>query len=571
MESSSKVAEKVFKQKKSDFDIDKLSNDNKLNKLLKSIITEIRLYAEDQIKHIKRRAQIGIALSVEKDINKLLEMIVDEARALSNADAGTLYIVDDDKKNLRFKILQNDTLKTRMGGTSGVKSTFPNVPLYKDGKPNHFNVSSYVAITGETVNIPDVYESEGFDFTGARKYDAATGYRSKSMLVIALKNHENDIIGVLQLLNAQVPETGEVIAFSPEYEDHIASLASQAAIALTNAQLIQDLRNLFYAFIKSIATAIDEKSPYTGGHIKRVVDLTMMLAEKINESDEGAFKDVCFNEDELEELRLAAWMHDVGKITTPENVVDKPTKLTNIFDRISYVENRFELIAKTIENDYLKQKIELLKNGDNNKTKIKFLEENLTNTLKDLQEDSEFIKECNNPGEFISDEKISCIKEIASKTYSINNEKHNYLSEDEINNLCIRKGSLTEKERKIIENHATMTYKMLKQLPFPKKLSKVPEYAGSHHEKLDGSGYPKGLTLKNLPMQSRIMAIADIFEALTANDRPYRKPMNLSQAIKIMGFMKNDNHIDPNIFDLFIKSGLYYDYAKKEMNPEQID
>jgi HD-GYP domain-containing protein (c-di-GMP phosphodiesterase class II) len=568
---SSKVDKKVVKQKSSDFDIDKLSNDNKLNKLLKSIITEIRLYAEDQIKHIKKCAQIGVALSVEKDINKLLEMIVDEARAMSNADAGTLYIVDDDKKYLRFEILQNDTLKTRMGGTSGVKATLPDVSLYKNGKPNNFNVSSYVAITGKAVNIQDVYESEGFDFTGTREYDAATGYRSKSMIVIALKNHENDIIGVLQLLNARVPETGEVIAFSPEYENLIASLASQAAIALTNTQLIQDLRNLFYAFIKSIATAIDEKSPYTGGHINRVVDLTMTIAEKINESDEGHFKDVYFTEDELEELRIAAWMHDVGKITTPEHVIDKPTRLTNIFDRISLIENRFELIAKTIENEYLKQKIELLKNDDNNKTKIIFLKKNLTNTLKDLQEDLEFIKECNKPGEFISDEKISRIKEIASKIYFINNEEHNYLSKDEVKNLCIRKGSLTEKERKIIENHATMTYKMLKQLPFPKKLTKVPEYAGSHHEKLDGSGYPRGLTLENLPLQSRIIVIADIFEALTANDRPYRKPMNLSQAIKIMKFMKNDNHIDSDIYDLFIKSGFYYEYARKEMNPEQID
>ncbi len=569
MKSSSKIDKKPVKQKNSDLDIDKFSNDNKLNKLLESILTEIRFYAEDQIKHIKQCAQIGVALSVEKDINKLLEMILNEARAMSDADAGTLYIVDD-KKYLRFEILQNDTLKTRLGGTKGVKSTLPDVPLYKNGKPNHFNVSSHVAITGEAVNIPDVYKAKNFDFTGTREYDAATGYRSKSMLVIALKNHENDIIGVLQLLNAQAPETGEVIAFSHEYEDLVASLASQAAIALTNTQLIQDLKNLFYAFIKSIATAIDEKSPYTGGHINRVVDLAMMIAEKINESGEGPFKDVYFTEEELEELRLAAWMHDVGKITTPEHVVDKATKLTNIFDRISYIENRFELIAKTIENEYLKQKIELLKNGDNNETKIKILEENLTNTLKDLQEDLEFIKGCNNPGEFIGDEKISRIKKIANKTYSINNEKHSYLSEDEINNLCIRKGSLTEEERKIIENHATMTYKMLKQLPFPKQLSKVPDYAGSHHEKLDGSGYPHGLTLKDLPLQSRIMAIADIFEALTAKDRPYRKPMSLSQAIKIMEFMKNDNHIDADIYDLFVNSGFYYEYARKEMDPEQI-
>ncbi len=275
-----------------------LSEDKRLDRLLKSVIAEVKIYAEDQIKHMRKLAQIGIALSGEKDIKKLLESIVDEARDLSNADAGTLYIKDQNKGSLRFEILQNASMRTRMGGTSGVEITFPEVPLHKDGAPNLSNVCSYVALKDETVNIPDVYEAEGFDFTGPRNYDATTGYRSKSMLVIPMKNHENDIIGVLQLLNAQDPETEEVIPFSSEYVDLVASLASQAAVALTNAQLIQDLRDLFDAFIRSIATAIDEKSPYTGGHINRVVDLTMMIAEKINHTTEGAFKDLSFDDEE---------------------------------------------------------------------------------------------------------------------------------------------------------------------------------------------------------------------------------------------------------------------------------
>ena len=569
MISSSDFDQKIDNQLK--VDLDNLSRDKGLNKLLKSVIIEVKHYAEDQIKHIKQLTSIGLALSAEKNISKVLEMIVDESRDLSNADGGTLYIVDDDKKHLRFEIMQNDTMKTRMGGTSGVEISLPKVPLYIDGKPNYSNVSSYTALTGKPVNIPDVYEAEGFDFTGPRKYDATTGYLSKSMLVIPMKNHENNIIGVLQLLNAKDTETGDVVAFSTEYVNLIGSLASQAAVALTNTQLIQDLRNLLYAFIKSIATAIDEKSPYTGGHINRVVSLTMMLAEAINNTNKGKFKDVNFNEDEMEELRLAAWMHDVGKIITPEYVVDKSTKLQTIFDRINLIETRFQVIAQLIEDKHFSRKMKLMQNGKTNGSEVKQLDKELAGNIKLLQEELDFIKKCNNPGEFLGDDKIEKIKKIANKTYSFGNMDYQYLTEDEIKNLCIQKGSLTDEERKIIENHATMTLKMLKELPFPARLANVPEYAAGHHEKLDGSGYPRGLTEKEMSLQSRIMVVADIFEALTARDRPYKKSMKLSQSVKIMGFMKKDRHIDPDIYDLFMESRLFYDYAKKEMNPDQID
>ncbi len=547
------------------------SEDKRLNKLLKSVLKEVKLYAEDQIKHIKKLTQIGLALSAEKNISRLLETIVDEARDLSNADAGTLYIIDNDKQHLRFEIMQNKSMNTRIGGTSGVEVSLPPVPLYIDGTPNHSHVSSYVALTGETVNIPDVYEAEGFDFTGPRKYDQATGYRSKSMLVIPLRNHENEIIGVLQLLNAQLPETGEVVAFSLEYVDLIASLASQAAVALTNTQLIQDLRNLLYSFIKSIAAAIDEKSPYTGGHINRVVDLTLMIADKINEANQGKFKDVNLNEDEIEELRLAAFLHDVGKITTPEYVVDKSTKLEAIFDRIRFVETRFEFIEQSIENAYLKKKLVLLQNENPDRSEIARLDEDCAADIRTLRDEIKFIRECNITGEFMGDEKVERIKKIAKKTYALNGGSHLYLTDNEVENLCIRKGSLTDSERKIIENHAVMTLKILSALPFPKKLANIPEYAGGHHEKLDGSGYPRGLKGDVLPLQSRIMAIADVFEALTAPDRPYKEPMKLSQALKILGFMEKDHHIDPDILHLFIENKLYREYAKKAMRPEQVD
>jgi HD-GYP domain-containing protein (c-di-GMP phosphodiesterase class II) len=551
--------------------LDHLSEDRNLNTLLKSVIVQIRQYAEDQIKNIKQLTRIGLALSAEKNISRLLEIIVDFARELSNADAGTLYILDEDKTHLRFEIMQNDTMKTRMGGTSGVKISLPKVPLYKNGTPNHSNVSSYSALTGEIVNIPDVYKATGFDFTGPREYDKSTGYRSKSMLVIPMKNHEGSIIGVLQLLNAKTPETGEVIAFSKDFVELVASLASQAAVALTNTQLIQNLKDLFYSFIQSIAAAIDAKSAYTGGHINRVVDLTMMIAEKINKTSQRPFKDVVFTEDEIEELRLAAWMHDVGKITTPENVVDKQTKLQSIFDRTQLIETRFNLIVKRIENEYLKQKIELIHKGKSNPDQLKHLDKECFEKRQHLEKELEFIKACNQPDEFMDQDKIDRIKDIAKQTYFLYGREHPYLTQDEVENLCIKKGSLNTTERKIIEDHATMTLKILNELPFPENLANVPEYASSHHEKLDGSGYPRGISGKELPLQSRIMVIADIFEALTAKDRPYKKPMKLSQAIKIMNSLQDKKLIDPDIFELFLKSSLYVAYAKKEMEPEQID
>ncbi len=545
--------------------------DKRLNRVLSTVEREVKSYADHQLLHIKQLADIGLALSAEGDMNKLLEMIVDAARDLSQADAGTLYILDSETNTLHFEILQNDTMNTRMGGASGDKITLPPVPIKVGGKPNYTNVSSYVAISGETVNIADVYEAEGFDVPGPRKYDEATGYRSQSMLVIPMRNHEDDIIGVLQLLNAKDVDTGEVVAFSSDYVDLIASLASQAAVALTNAQLVQDLKNLLYSFIKSIAAAIDEKSPYTAGHIDRVVTLTMMIAEEVNACDSGLFEDINFTEDELEELKLAAWMHDVGKITTPEYVVDKHTKLETIHDRIELIETRFDMIEQIMRRSHLEKKLHMVQLGEKDPKVLEEMDLHLEQNVAKLKEDREFVANCNVPREYMDDEKVKRIVEIASKKYEIEGKSYYYLTADEAANLSIRKGSLTKKERHIIENHALVTKKMLSELPFPKKLSRVPEFASGHHEKLDGSGYPSGLTSEELSLQARIMAIADIFEALTAKDRPYKEPMKLSQALKILEFMKKDGHIDPDIHNLFMRKAVFSKYAKKELSPEQVD
>jgi HD-GYP domain-containing protein (c-di-GMP phosphodiesterase class II) len=513
----------------------------------------------NQIKHL---IQIGVALSGEKNINRLLEKIVDEARKLTNADAGTLYTMSDDETELQFAIVQNNSLNIRMGGTGGV-ITWQAVNLKNaDGSANEANVSAYAAISGEIINIADVYDVQGFNFEGTKKFDKNTGYRSKSMLVVPLRNHENDIIGVLQLLNALDTTTGEVINFQPESQEIILSLASQAAVALSNSHLIHDLENLFESFIKTIAATIDEKSPYTGGHIRRVAELTMAIAERINETQQGCFAAVKFSDDQLRELRMAAWLHDVGKITTPEYVIDKETKLQTVYDRIHEVKTRLELIKK----DYLPTN-----QSGNKDQRVDKTTGSADAEIKELDEEDQFLREVNKGEEFLSDEKIARIKNIAQREWNMNGEIRPLLSEEEVYNLCVRRGTLNEEERNLINNHAFVTHKILAGLSFPKKLRHVADYAAAHHEKIDGSGYPFGLKGDEIPLQSRIIAIVDIFEALTAEDRPYRKGKTLSEVLRIMEVMVKEKHIDKDLFDFFIKEKIYADYAKRELMPQQID
>jgi HD-GYP domain-containing protein (c-di-GMP phosphodiesterase class II) len=512
---------------------------------------------------IRRLTEIGVALSGEKNINRLMEMILSEARDFTNADGGTLYTMSDDETELLFAIIQNDSLNIRMGGTHG-KITWPSVKLKNaDGSPNHANVSAHAVISGQVVNIADVYAVQGFNFEGTKKFDKETGYRSKSMMVVPMRNHDNEIIGVLQLLNALDPKTGEVINFSLKSQEVTLSLASQAAVALTNNQLIHDLKSLLESFIQTIATAIDEKSPYTGGHIRRVAQLTMTIADKINETKQAPFDAVKFSDDQLLELRMAAWLHDIGKITTPEHIVDKATKLQKVYDRINDIKTRIEVLKR----DYQLMTKAQAKNKSGESSKIK----NIREEIKALDDDYRFLRKVNNGREFIKDAVIARIKKIAKRKWKIDGKTLPLLSGDEINNLSVRYGTLNKKERKIVNNHVSVTQKMLSQLPFPKKMGRIASYAAAHHEKIDGTGYPIGLAGDELSLQSRIIAIADIFEALTAKDRPYKRGKGLAEALKIMEGMARDKHIDADLFELFIKEEIYIDYAKRELVPQQID
>ena len=522
------------------------------------------------LNQLERLNSIGVALSAEPDNNRLLEIILLGAKELTNSDGGTLYSVTDDNK-LKFEIMRTESLNIAMGGTTGKEIPFPPLPIYlENGKPNTNMVAAYSVLNAQTVNIADAYLAEGFDFSGTRKFDEAMGFRSKSFLTVPMMNHEDEIIGVLQLINAIDPLSHEIIAFSDSHQRLVESLASQAAVALTNHNLINGLKDLFESFIKLIADAIDEKSPYTGGHCQRVPELTMMLADAAIKTNSGPLKSFTMNEKEVYELKIAAWLHDCGKVTTPESVMDKATKLETIFDRIHLIDHRFELLKTQRENIYLHKTLEAARKGKLDNAK------QLTHDIKviknRLNDDKSFIRKVNFGSEFMKPEDIQRVKDIADYEY-IDDSGHSakFLTENEVYNLTIEKGTLTTEERTIINNHIVVTINMLEALSYPKDLRRVPEYAGGHHERMDGKGYPKGLTRDQMSIPARMMGVADIFEALTSKDRPYKKAKTLSESLNILGKMRLDNHIDPDIFDLFVREKIYLQYAEKFLDSEQID
>ncbi|MDD5299280.1 MAG: GAF domain-containing protein [Gallionella sp.] len=524
---------------------------------------------DHMLHRLKELNEIGIALSQQRNINSLLETILVAAKRITNADAGTLYLHDAEQRLLRFEILRNDKLKTAMGGTSGVAITFPAIRLYDDaGNPNHNNVASHSALSRDTVNIPDAYTAQGYDFSGTKKFDGATGYRSQSFLTVPMLDHEDQVIGVLQLINAQDRESGAIVPFSKDDQQLLESLASQAAIALSNRRLIAQLEELFESFIRMINTAIDDKSPYTSGHCARVPILTMMLAEAANNTDTGPLKDFALTDKDRRELRIAGLLHDCGKITTPVHVVDKATKLETIFDRIHMVDTRFEILKRDAEIAMLREMAEA--HGDAGRSET--ARQAYAARVAQLDQDREFLRHCNVGGEAMSDEAQQHLRQIAAYQWrDAEGKMGNFLSDNELENLSIRAGTLTAAEREIINHHIVMTIKMLEAMPWPVQLQSVTEYAGGHHERMDGKGYPRGLTREQMSVQARMMGIADIFEALTAKDRPYKKGKTLTESLTILGKFKLGGHIDPDLFDVFIREKVYLDYAKQFLSPEQID
>lgn len=523
---------------------------------------------EALFRRLEQLTEIGVSLSSERDLNRLLENILLAAMGITRADGGTLYVPAQDKRHLHFAIVRNHSLGIAFGGTTGapISGKFHDLPLHlEDGSPNNGMIAAYAANTGHTVNIPDAYAAQGFDFTGTRAFDRSTGYHSQSFLTVPMKNHEGELIGVLQLINSRGPDGGPVGPFTEADQRLAESLASQAAIALTNRQLLNQLENLFESFIKLINLAIDEKSPYTGGHCQRVPELTMMLAHAVNDTREGPLAQVQLSDKDLYELRIAALLHDCGKVTTPVHVVDKATKLETLHDRIHLIDVRFEVLKRDAE---VRRWQAVAGGADASRAQADH-----EAFCARCDADRDFLRHTNIGGERMSDADVERVRQIAAQYQwrGPDGAMEPLLDADEVENLTIRAGTLTGAERNTINYHIEATIKMLERLPWPKNLRNVPEFAGGHHERMDGKGYPRGLTREQLSWQARMMGIADIFEALTAHDRPYKKAMSLSQALAIMENFRNNGHIDPDLHDVFVKQEVYRRYAESFLAPEQID
>ncbi|MGH8674950.1 MAG: GAF and HD-GYP domain-containing protein, partial [Burkholderiales bacterium] len=388
---------------------------------------------DDLVQRLEKLNDIGTSLSAERDINRLLETILAAAKAIMRADGGTLYRVTEDN-TLRFEIVRTTSLKYYLGGTTGNPVPFYPVPLYKDGKPNHSNISAYAALTGRTVNVADAYVEQGFDFSGTRNFDKKTGYRSKAFLTVPMRNHDNEIIGVLQLINPSDPRTGEIVAFSSADQRLAESLASQAAVALTNRMLINQLEELFESFINLINLAIDEKSPYTGGHCQRVPTLTMMLAEAVNQTSSGPLAGFRMTDKDRYELKIAGLLHDCGKVTTPVHVVDKATKLETLYDRIHLLDTRFEVLRRDAEIEMYRERAASASGGG--ATQLRSAEARYRDRLRQLEDDRAFLRACNIGGERMSEADVERVRRIAEYRW-VDSAGHEakFLTDDELKNL----------------------------------------------------------------------------------------------------------------------------------------
>ena len=509
---------------------------------------------------LEQLTELSVALGDGHDTTLLLERILHVAKHMTQADGGTLYQPSPDGRKLNFQIVVNDTLGIHLGGNSGQAITIAPVPLFtEEGGQNLSAVAAYAAHMGRSVSIADVYDASEFNFSGMRQFDQQFGYRTRSILTVPMRDHEGELLGVLQLVNGAGGD-----GFSATDQRFIEALAAQAGAALTQQRLIGQLEELLEALVNLINIGIDEKSPYTGRHCQLVPKLTMLLADAAHAVDEGPLAGFRLSEGERKQLWLAGLLHDCGKITTPVHVVDKATKLQTIYDRIGLLDTRYEVLLRDAELRALRAQ---LAGGDAAALQAALAEEQAA-----LRAERDFLRHANIGGEGMAPEDQARVRRIAQRRWvGPDGSEQPFLSAEEVDNLCIRFGTLTEDERKVINNHIVMTVRMLESLPWPKHLQNVPEYAGGHHERMDGKGYPRGLTREQMSVPARVMAIADIFEALTARDRPYKKGKTLSESLHILGKFSLNGHIDPDLFDIFIRQKVYLQFAFQHMDPRQID
>jgi len=488
---------------------------------------------------IRRLNQIGIALSSETHLPTLLELLVREVRRFTRADAGSLYFKVGNQ--LRFQVAQNDTLAARKTALTGAFRSYP-IPLDKT------SIAGYVAVTGETLNISNVYQlPPDAEYRFNQAFDERNDYCSRSMLALPMGNHDNEIIGVLQLINA-LDEKGNVTVFDSDHVDLVASLASQAAVAIQNARLITAIHEVFAALVRYSASAIDARSPHTAGHSRRVATYCLRLARAVNDETNGPFAHVSFSDKELEELNYAAWLHDIGKIGVREEVLEKVDRLTPA--AMELIANRFEMIKLAIL-------YEAQLNGGQAGGAPQNPAGEVERRLEEADQDLEVIRQING-AKWIKAEQIERVQQIQRKTFrDARGQIRPHLTEEEAHNLSVREGNLTPEEYEEIRGHVLHTLNIINKIPFARDLERIPLIAAAHHEKLDGSGYPLGLKAPDIMIQARILGLADVYDALTATDRPYRGAIPIEEALKILTREAETGKLDRDLVELFVTKKLY--------------
>jgi HD-GYP domain-containing protein (c-di-GMP phosphodiesterase class II) len=502
---------------------------------------------------------IGVALSAERDISKLLELILGKSRAITAADAGSLYLV---KRGGEHDVQHDDELSFELAQNDSASVPFEKKTMALD----QTSIAGYAASTGEIVNVADAYHlPAGAPYKISRSFDERSGYRTKSMLVVPMRDHEQKVIGVIQLINkkrdpkvilkpvALVEET--VIPFTSVDEELASSLASQAAVAFENTRLIQDIRKLFESFVSASVTAIESRDPTTSGHSGRVATLTVGLAEKLDSIDHGPFRDVSFTPDQVQEIKYASLLHDFGKVGVREKVLIKGKKL--YVGEMLVIKQRFAYIKRTLEADYLRAKLEQIQSGRAGADLLAEMDRAYETSRRQIDDLLKMVVQSNEPT-ILEEESFRTLMDLTTRTFvDLDGNHHPYLTPNEVSALSIRKGSLSEKERREIESHVTHTYKFLSQIPWTGEFRRVPEIAYAHHEKMDGTGYPRRLSAAEIPLQSRMMAISDIFDALVAWDRPYKKAVPVEKALDILHQEAGANKLDLPVLQVFVEAKVY--------------
>ena len=500
---------------------------------------------------------IGVRLSAERDLKRLLELILTKAREITHSDAGSLYLVEESDtgdRRLRFTLTQNDSV---------------DVPFEQFTIPiNGESVAGYVALTGQVVNLADAYHPPlGSTFKVNRAFDTQIGYRTKSMLVVPMKTQKEEIIGVLQLINCK-PDLQrrfaspaeierEVEPFGARYTDFAVSLASQAAVSLENSRLYENIQTLFEGFVKASVTAIESRDPTTSGHSFRVAELTVGLAEIVDRAPSGPYGDVHFSPDEMKEIRYASLLHDFGKVGVREEVLVKAKKLYP--NHLELIKQRVEIIRRGLELKYSRRKIEYLlqKGREQFAAHAETLDAELASFLAELDAGLSSVIVANEPS-VMPEDFASAIQRFALQSFEDHlGRSQSIITPEEARVLAIPRGTLTETERKQIESHVVHTFQFLAQIPWTREIRNIPEIARSHHEKLNGSGYPYGMTGDQIPIQSKIMTISDIYDALTAADRPYKKATSVEQALDILDYERKAGNIDGTLLALFVEAHVY--------------